>query len=131
MSMNEVRLVGRVSVAPTLRETQNGKKVTTLSVVTNENTLDKDGKQTTISTFTNVTFWDKVAEYVSTLGKGDLVTVFGKLSTRKETTTENGVEKNKYHSEVQGVKITCEQRSKKGEGENEAATTAQSDDLPF
>ncbi len=82
--INKVILVGNVGRDPEVRNLENGAKVARFSVATNENYRDKSGEWQTITEWHNVVAWRFNADRVeSSVRKGTLVYVEGKLSTRK------------------------------------------------
>ena len=70
---NEVHLAGELARDPDTRYTQNGKQVTTLSVLT---------KHKTFSEYHRVICWEQLAEKATPLTKGEFVKVVGRLQTR-------------------------------------------------
>ena len=84
---NVALLVGRLTRDPESRVTSTSKTVTKLSVATNE---FFDGKEHV--EYHSVIAWEKLAESVAKLTKGEMVTVQGRLSTRKWT-DKDGVER--------------------------------------
>ncbi|CAN5495236.1 hypothetical protein BH11ARM2_BH11ARM2_39550 [soil metagenome] len=81
--MNVITIVGRLTRDPESRTTQNGKTFATFSVAVNkrfkpQNSEDRDAD------FFNVKVWDKSADYVTSyLTKGRLVSVTGRIESRK------------------------------------------------
>jgi single-strand DNA-binding protein len=87
-SVNQVTLIGRLVADPQLRETGNGRHVTTVRVATNSGAA---------ADFHNVVLWGQYADFATTyLKKGRLVEVVGRLQTRSWTaadgSTRNTVE---------------------------------------
>jgi single-strand DNA-binding protein len=76
--MNLVLIMGRLTRDAEMRQTSTGKTVTKLSVATNE----KFG-ETERTEYHTVIAWEKAAERVGGLKKGELVVVQGRLQTRK------------------------------------------------
>jgi single-strand DNA-binding protein len=87
-SVNQVTLVGRLVADPQLRETGNGKHVTTVRIATNTGASAE---------FHNVVLWGQLADFATGyLKKGRLVYVAGRIQTRSWTaadgSTRNSVE---------------------------------------
>jgi single-strand DNA-binding protein len=113
-AINRVTLMGFTGRAPELRRTQGGKPVTTFSVATTERYRDQssgqwvDGK----TEWMNIVVWGEQAERAAReIVKGDLVSVEGKLRTRKWT-DDQGIDH--YSTEVHAyicVKCHYERRA--------------------
>ena len=74
MDMNSVNITGRLTDAPTLRYTADGKAVANLRVAVN-------GRNDRVD-FIDVTVWGKTAEAVCEhKGKGDQIAVSGRITT--------------------------------------------------
>ena len=89
--MNKVILIGRVGKDPDVRETKSG-TVSNFSVATTESWKDKSGEWKEKTEWHNVVLWRDV-----TFGKGDLVSIEGKLTTRSY---ENKDGETRYVTEV-------------------------------
>jgi single-strand DNA-binding protein len=77
--MNRVLLTGRLTRDPELRSLPSGKVVTTFSVATNEY---RGGEERT--EYHTVVTWERLAEICGQyLGKGQLVSLEGRLQTRR------------------------------------------------
>lgn len=80
--LNQTVIVGRIVRNPELRETENGKKVTNITLAVPRNFKNQEGEYET--DFISCTLWQGIAEntvqYVKT---GDLIGVKGRLQTRK------------------------------------------------
>jgi single-strand DNA-binding protein len=77
--MNRVLLTGRLTRDPELRSLPSGKAVTTFSVATNEY---RGGEERT--EYHTVVTWERLAEICGQyLGKGQLVSLEGRLQTRR------------------------------------------------
>jgi len=73
--VNQVTLIGRLGIAPELRETASGKHVTTVQVATN-------GKHH--AEFHDVVLWCQLADFACQyLGKDRLVYIEGRLQSRR------------------------------------------------
>lgn len=79
-SVNQVTLVGRLVADPRLRETGNGKHVTTVRIATNNGASAQ---------FHNVVLWGQLADFAAGyLKKGRLVYVAGRIQTRSWTAAD-------------------------------------------
>ena len=86
--LNVCTLMGRVTKDPELRETKDGKKVSSATIACDENMKDKNGEKQTL--FLTCNFFGKTAEtLVSYVHKGDLIAVSGRLRQRKYTNRDN------------------------------------------
>lgn len=78
--LNRAVLIGRMTKAPELRRTGNGKAVATFNLAVNRNFKTGDGQE---ADFLNIVTWGKVAENTANYcNKGSLVSVDGRLQTR-------------------------------------------------
>ena len=79
--MNYIQIAGRLGRDPEIRHTQDGKKVTSLSVATNKK---KKGQDTTV--WYKVTVWgDQFEKLIGYLKKGSAVVVVGDLEAKLYT----------------------------------------------
>lgn len=87
MSLNNISLMGRLTKAPELRYTQNGKPVASFTLA-----VDRDYQKDEVD-FIPIVTWNKTAEFANSyLDKGLMATVQGRLQNRKWT-DKNGVER--------------------------------------
>lgn len=99
--LNQTVIVGRIAKAPELRETENGKKVTNVTLAVPRSFKNAEGIYET--DFINCVLWKGIAEStVEYCKKGDLVGVKGRIQTR---VYEKDEEK-KYTTEVVAEKVT-------------------------
>lgn len=82
--LNEVRLLGRVAGEPASRSFSNGDSVCNFKLATTEKWKDKNtGEAKEKSEFHSIAVFGPTAKFVAEyVGKGDLLHVAGKLSTR-------------------------------------------------
>ena len=79
MLRNNVNLVGRLTKDIEIKKTNSGKEVTTFSLAVN----DKKVNDQQVSFFFNIVAWEQCARYLKQYaGKGDLIGVNGRLTTR-------------------------------------------------
>lgn len=79
MLRNSVNLIGRITKDIEIKKTNSGKEVTTFSLAVN----DKKVNDQQVSFFFNIVAWEQCARYLKQYaGKGDLIGVNGRLTTR-------------------------------------------------
>ena len=84
MLRNNVNLVGRLTKDIEIKKTNSGKEVTTFSLAVN----DKKVNDQQVSFFFNIVVWEQCARYLKQYaGKGDLIGVNGRLTTRNYQNT--------------------------------------------
>ncbi len=87
MSLNRVTLIGRLTHDPELRNTTTGKSVVNFSIAVTKKYKPTDGSPD--ADFFTVVAWGQVAEFVTNyLNKGRLISVDGRLQSRKYTTQD-------------------------------------------
>jgi single-strand DNA-binding protein len=80
MALNQVTLMGRLTAAPELRQTQQGTSVTSFTLA-----VDRDYQQNQVD-FIPCVAWRKTAEFAAKwFGKGAPAAVVGQLQIRKYT----------------------------------------------
>ena len=84
-SLNKVMLIGNVGADPIIRQTQDGKKIATLSLATTDSWKDKaTGEKRDKTEWHRVVLWRRLAEIAGEyLKKGSKVYIEGQLQTRK------------------------------------------------
>jgi single-strand DNA-binding protein len=96
--VNRVILVGHLGADPEVRKLENGVSVARLNLATNEGYKDNDGNWQNKTEWHSVVAWRYLAERAETsLKKGNLVYLEGKLTTRKWQ-DQNGADR--YTTEV-------------------------------
>ncbi len=99
--LNQIVLVGRITRDIEMRETENGKKVATLSLAVPRNFKNIDGEYET--DFLRCSLWDVIAENTKEYCKvGDLVGVRGRVTS---STYEKDGEK-RYSMDIIAEKVT-------------------------
>lgn len=99
--LNQIVLVGRLTKDPEVKETENGKKVSRITLAVPRSYKNSDGEYE--SDFINCTLWTGIAENTAEYcKKGDLLGVKGRIETR---TYEKDEEK-KFVSEIIAEKVT-------------------------
>lgn len=100
--MNQIVIVGRLVRNPELRETENGKKVTNITLAVPRSYKNAKGEYET--DFIDCVLWTGIAESTSEYcKKGDLLGIKGRVQTRN---IEIGEEKKKHVTEVVAEKVT-------------------------
>lgn len=75
--LNKAILTGRMTKAPELKQTKNGKSVCSFTIAVDRS---RDRKKTD---FIPIVAWGKTAEFISQwFGKGDLITIAGRIEVR-------------------------------------------------
>jgi len=83
---NSVRLVGNLGMDPEVKNFENNKKLTRLSIATNESYKNDKGEKITDTQWHYLVFWGAQAKLAEDyLKKGDEVAVEGKLASRSYT----------------------------------------------
>ena len=99
--LNQYVIVGRLVRDPELYETENGNKVTNITLAVPRSYKNMDGEYDT--DFINCTLWKGIAENaVEYCHKGDLLGIKGRLQSR----TIEEEEKNKTVMELVAEKVT-------------------------
>lgn len=120
--MNFCTFVGRIVKDPELKDLENGKKVSNLTLAVQRSYKNEDGVYE--ADFIDVTLWNNVASNVSEYcKKGDVVGVKGRLETNIYE-TEDGVSKKDVH--VVAEKLTF--LSSKAKDINEEVAPEKDDD---
>jgi len=100
--LNQIVIVGRLVRDPDLRETDNGKKVSNITLAVPRSYKNTSGEYET--DYIDCVLWTGIAENtVEYCKKGDLLGIKGRVQTRSYE-TEN--EKRKYVTEVVAEKVT-------------------------
>lgn len=111
-SLNRVTLIGRVGADPEIRYTQAGQATCSLRIATDESYTDRDSKRVERTEWHRVSVFGKAAENCNQyLGKGSLVYVEGKLTTRKWQ-DQNGQER--YTTEIRAERVQFLDRKENG-----------------
>jgi single-strand DNA-binding protein len=125
--INKVTLIGNLGKEPEVRTLENGSKVATFSLATNENYKDRDGNWQTITEWHNIVAWRALADRAERdLKKGSMVYIDGKLTSRKYKDKEGN---DRYTTEVvANVLQSLEKRENSGGGSSIPAPSF--DDMP-
>ena len=100
--LNQTVIVGRIARDPELRETENGKKVTNVTLAVPRSFKNSNGEYET--DFINCVLWKGIAEStVEYCHKGDLVGIKGRIQSREYTNSED---EKKHIVEVVAEKVT-------------------------
>lgn len=95
---NSVQLIGHLGKEVEIKDLENGNKVATVTLATNESYTNAKGDKVDETIWHNLVAWGKVADWMNQLlGKGTEVLVQGKLVNRSY---ENNKGEKKYITEV-------------------------------
>lgn len=90
---NKITLIGNLGKDPEIRTLENGSKVGTFSLATNETYKDRSDQWQTITDWHNIVVWRYLADKAEReLKKGSLVFIEGKMTYRKYT-DKDGIER--------------------------------------
>lgn len=78
--MNNTYFIGRLVNDPEIRETETGKKVVNVTVAVPRSYKNSNGEYE--ADFLDCAFWDRNAEYVSNMSKGQQLAVQGRTETK-------------------------------------------------
>ncbi len=99
--MNRILLTGRMTTAAELRQTPNGKTVTSFGLAVDRQFRNAQGEKET--DFINIVLWGKQAEFAANYcGKGKLIAIDGTLQIRKYVDKDGN---NRTVAEVIGDRI--------------------------
>lgn len=114
--LNQFVIIGRLVRDPELRETENGKKVTTITVAVPRSYKNSNGEYET--DFINCVLWAGVAQNTTEYcKKGDLLGIKGRVQTRN---VEGKDDKPTHLTEMVAEKITFLSPKNKDKNENES-----------
>ncbi len=100
---NRVQLVGHLGQDPEIKTLENGSKVATFSLATNESYTTAKGDKVENTEWHNVVVWGKLADVVENYAsKGKEIAVVGKLTHRSYETKEG---EKRYVTEVKASEI--------------------------
>jgi single-strand DNA-binding protein len=115
--MNRVLLTGRLTRDPELRTTAGGKAVATFSIASHQYVGGKE-----LSQFHSIVAWNRLAETCGKyLGKGQLVAVEGRISTRSWDDAQN---QRHWRTEIVASTVEMLSRRRKSDYATEAAADA-------
>lgn len=99
-SLNQVNLIGNVTRDPEIKSLDNGTKLATLSIATNEIWKDKNtGEKKQKTEFHNLVVWGPLVNvFEQYVKKGNPIFVSGKMETRSWDDKDSG--KKMYRTEV-------------------------------
>ena len=102
-SINRILLIGHIGQQPTVQYTQSGLPICKLSVATDESYTNKFGETIKQTEWHKVNTYNRLAEVCSkSLGKGSLVYVEGRITTRKWSDNEG---RDRYSTEINALKV--------------------------
>ena len=135
MTMNQVNLVARLGRDPEAITTKGGEAAAKFSCATSEYRKISEGQYDEVTEWHNVVVWDpKIAETVlSKVQKGTLISLTGKLSTRKYD--KNG--ETQYRTEIVLPKfngrlsVEADRKQSNGAATPAPAAAVDLDDIPL
>lgn len=88
-NLNQVFLIGNLTRDPEVKYTDEGVAIAEMRLAVNKRWKDKDGKDTEVVDYFNVTAWGSLAENcMDSLKKGDRILVSGHLNLRNWETKD-------------------------------------------
>ena len=143
-SLNSVQLIGNLGADPEYKELPSGVATARFRMATSNTYKNKEGEVEEATQWHNCIAWKGLADVVGKwLKKGSKVYVQGSLQTRKYTSQVNGVEVDKYSTEIRLSEMIM-LGDKEGGGSSQFAGSSASrpsnsaplpvqdnDDLPF
>lgn len=127
--VNKVLIIGNVGNDPTLKTFDNGGKIVSFSLATNESYKNKQGEKVTNTQWHNVVFnMPKIVETIEKhVKKGDMILVEGKINYRDYTDKEG---QKKYITEIIGESFKFMPNGKSNQAEGSQSSNS-FDDLGF
>ena len=114
--MNQVVIVGRLTKDPEVKELEDGKKVSNMTLAVQRSFKNEEGVYE--ADFINVNLWNGIAQNTAEYcKKGDIVGVKGRLQTSTYEDKESG--DNKFRLDVVAEKVTFLSSKAKDEPESE------------
>lgn len=112
-SFNKVILMGRLTAAPELKQTQGGSSVTSFSIAVDRKYTKGEEKQ---ADFPNIIAWRQTAEFICKyFDKGSAILIEGELQTRTWTDQQGN---KRYATEVIAREASFCESKKTSEGNN-------------
>lgn len=128
---NLVILIGHLGRDPETRSLDGGNEVTTLNLATTESYKDKSGEWQKSTEWHRVVCWGQRSTQAAKYQKADLLTIEGKLVTRKWKDKEG---QERYTTEINANSLRLIYRKEENQPEPAGASEAPAvggDDLPF
>ena len=114
--LNQVVLVGRLTKDPEVRELEDGKKVSSITLAVQRTYKNEEGVYE--ADFINIDLWNGIAQNTSEYcKKGDIIGVKGSIKTNSYEDKET--EENKFRMSIQADKVTFLSSKAKEEPESE------------
>ena len=114
--LNQVVLVGRLTKDPEVRELEDGKKVSSITLAVQRTYKNEEGVYE--ADFINIDQWNGIAQNTSEYcKKGDIIGVKGSIKTNSYEDKETG--ENKFRMSIQADKVTFLSSKAKEEPESE------------
>ena len=127
--MNKFIGIGRLTKAPEMRTTTNGKTNTTFTIAINRNFKTKEGEQET--DYIGCSAWNKLAENITKYcTKGMLVAVEGRIQIRSYD-AQDGTKRYVTEVLVENIHFLGKSEPKAGDKEQDIVKTNESDPFAF
>ena len=106
MNINRIIISGNLVANPTLRETNSGTPVASVTIANNEFFNDGKGERQQVTTFVDVTAWGKSGENLASLAKkGQEIIIEGQLR-RNDWESEDGQKHSKHFLRAENWQFT-------------------------
>jgi single-strand DNA-binding protein len=106
MNVNRIIISGNLVANPTLRETNSGTSVASVTIANNEFFNDGEGERQQVTTFVDVTLWGKSGQNFASLAKkGQEVIIEGQLR-RNDWESEDGQKHSKHFLRAENWQFT-------------------------
>ena len=123
--VNQVVLIGRITRDLEMRATGNGKEVLSFSIAVNRNFKNASGEYE--ADFINCVTFNQTAKYMSTyLGKGQLISVTGRIQTRNY---ENNQGQRVYVTEIIADNVSSLERRQDSQTNNYSNNTQSNNNI--
>lgn len=133
--LNNVILMGRLTVTPVLNQTRDGVLVTSFSIAVDRR-FQRQGEEKKTD-FLNCVAWRNTAEFISKyFNKGDMIAVKGEINTRQYQDKETGKNRTAWEIVIDEAYFCGSKSSGNNTADTAAGFTSEfshitDDDLPF
>ena len=124
--MNNVQLIGRLTITPELKTTQTGTSLTRFTVAVDRPVKQGEEKQ---ADFINIVAWNKTAEFVCRyFNKGQKIALTGSIRTGSYT-DRDGNKRNTFEVWAENVEF-CESKAEKAQNQSQNQQQQKNETLP-
>src|ERR1700752_4142451 len=106
MNINRIIISGNLVANPTLRETNSGTPVASVTIANNEFFNDGQGEHQQVTTFVEVTVWVKSGENFASLAKKAQEVIIEGLLRRNDWESEDGQKHSKHFLRAENWQFT-------------------------